>query len=339
MGKRSPSKVETNGTTEHIDEHESTKKAKFDVKDLLAKAEELAEELKYDFALKFCEKALVEEPENIKLLETVGNICAELGDIDNAKSYLLKAVGLQPNEGHVKYLYLGQLSEGTVAVEYYKTAVKIMTALVDQNTDNTTSVSNRDISNVYCSLAELYMTDCCMQDDAEDLCKVSCEKAVQLDEENPEAHLVMCNFLLTKGDMESAQNTANKLYDVWKSMTEKDGDNIVDLMSYESRMTLIKILIEVDLLDKVLSIGSQLLEENEDDIRIWYYIGLSKSLSNNADGQRYYIETALLLYKKHNICDEEMYSHLEELLSNCPIEEEEEQVGGEDETSTMEVDG
>merc|ERR1711894_130799 len=186
MGKRSPSKVETNGTTEQNTEHESSKKAKFDVKDLLAKAEELAEELKYDLALKFCEKALVEEPENIKLLETVGNICAELGDIDNAKSYLLKAVELQPNDGHVKYLYLGQLSEGIVAVEYYNTAVNIMKALVDKNTgdDNTTSVSNREISNVYCSLAEIYMTDCCMEDNAEELCKTSCEKAVQFDEEN-----------------------------------------------------------------------------------------------------------------------------------------------------------
>merc|ERR1712013_943982 len=55
-------------------------------------------------------------------------------------------------------------------------------------------------------------------------------------------------------------------------------DTIVELISYESRMTLLKILIEVDLCDKVETLGVQLLEENEDDIRIWYYIGLSKSL-------------------------------------------------------------
>jgi len=342
MSKRSPSKEESNGndTIETSVVEETIKKKKYDVDHLLAKAEELTEELKYDLALKFCEKALIDEPENIKLLETIGNICAELGDVESAEKYLSQAVQLQPNEGHVKYLYLGQITGGNIAVDYYNAAVNIMTALVDPTATKKdgSSVSNREISNVYCSLSELYMTDCCMQEDAESLCKESCRKAVQIDDENPDAHLVMCNFLLSKSDSESAKQIAIKLYELWKSLSENDCDNIVELMSYESRMTLIKVLIEVDHCDNVLPIGLQLLEENEDDIRIWYYIGLSKSISNDVECQRYYIETALHLYEKNNILDEEMYSHLQELLSNCPTENDVENKDL-DCRNEMEIDG
>jgi len=345
MGKRSPTKVASNGNAETNGDDVTTKKPKFEVNELLTKVDELTEEFNYDLALKFCEKALQIEPENIQVLETIGNVCSELGDIDHAKQYLLKAVDLQPDKGHVKYLYLGQISEGSAAVNYYKTAVTLMTTAVNESPEdnNKTPVSKREISNVYCSLAELYMTDCCMEEDAEKLCETCCQQAVQMDEENPEAHLVMCNFLLTKGDVESAKSMAGKLFDVWKSLTEKDDDNIVELMSYESRMTLIKVLIEVDLCENVLPIGVQLIEENEDDIRTWYYIGLSKSLLNDNDGQRYYIETALHLYEKNQLVDEDMYSHLQELLGNCPPAEddivEDENVSDSDNKNGMDVDG
>ena len=323
MGKkRSHTKATTNGDAESNAEELSGKTPKYEVNDLLTKINELIENFNYELALKFCEKALLIEPNNTKVLETMGNTFAELGFEDNAKQHFLKAVDLQPDEGHVKYLYLGQLSEGSEAVRYYKLAISMMTPSVDKNINNDNNLGNRDISNVYCSLAELYMTDCCMEEDAEKLCEESCQKALQLDEKNPEANLVMCNLLLTKGDIDSAKNIALKMFDMWKSLSEQDEDNIVDLISYESRMTLIKVLIEVELYDKVLVIGVQLLEENEEDIRIWYYIGLSKSLLDEVDGQRYYLDTALHLYDKNHHMDEDMLSHLNELISNCPVENE-----------------
>ena len=320
MGKRSPikSKAADNDDVEgHFDI--SSKKPKYEINDLLSKVQELIEDFNYELALKFSEKALLIEPENTDVLETIGNVSAELGDSESAKKYLLKSVNLKPNEGHVKYLYLGQLSEGTESVEYYKKAISMMTVLLDTEQEN--KISSRDISNVYCSLAELYMTDCCMEENAEQLCETSCKQALQLDEENPEAHIVMCNFLLTKGDVKSAQDIALKLYVVWDTLSKNDGDNIVELISYETRLTLIKILIEVEFYDKVSSIGIQLLEENEDDIRTWYYIGLSKSLLKEVDGHQYHLETALYLYEKNNLQDEDMLTHLQELLSNCPNEE------------------
>jgi len=304
------------------DNNVAAEKQKYSVNDLLTKVNQLIEDFNYELALKFSEKALLIEPENTTVLETIGNICAELGNSDDAKNYYMKVVKLEPHDGHVKYLYLGQLSEGTEAVSFYNKAIDIMNTLLTKDSQNS-KVSPRDISNAYCSLAELYMTDCCMDEGAEQLCEKSCQHALEMDGENPEACLVMCNFLLTKGDIDAAKNISMKMYDVWTSLSQNEDDSIVDLMTYESRMTLMKILIEVDFCDKVLDIGVQLLEENEDDIRIWYYIGLSKSLLEEVEGQRYYLDTALYLYEKNEHNDADMLSHLKELISNCPSEDTE----------------
>jgi len=331
--KRSPVKV-ASGNAGDVDtdggakkqkmdsDSDGAKKQNFTATDLLTKVDELVENFNYDLALQFSEKALSLEPQNTRALETMGNIYAELGNADSAKQYYMKAVALQPNDGHVKYLYLGQLSEGAEAIKFYNTAIDIMKRTVTE--DESSGVSNRDISNVYCSLGELFMTDCCMEENAEQECEKACQQALQTDGENPEAYLGMCNFLLVKGNAEEAQNLSLKVYELWESLTKNntDNDSIVELMSYESRMTLMKILIEVDLCDKVSDIGVQLLEENEDDIRIWYYMGLSMSLMKEVAGQRHYLETALFLYEKNGHADEDMLFHIKELLKDCPPEED-----------------
>jgi len=299
------------------------RKQNFSATDLLTKVEELVENFNYDLALQFSEKALSLEPRNTCVLETMGNIYAELGNAESAKQHYMKAVALEPKDGHVKYLYLGQLSEGVEAVKFYNEAIDIMKGTVTE--DESSGVGNRDISNVYCSLAELFMTDCCMEENAEEECEKACQQALQTDGENPEAYLAMCNLLLVKGNAEEAQNLSLKVYELWESLTKNNtdsDDSMVELISYESRMTLMKILIEVDLCDKVPNIGVQLLEENEDDIRIWYYIGLSKSLTKEVDGQRHYLETALFLYEKNGHNDEDMLAHIKELLNGCPTEED-----------------
>jgi len=310
------------------------KKQRYDVSDLLTKVNELLENFNYELALQFSEKALALEPANTEILETIGNIHAELNDVSRAREHYMKAVNIKPDEGHVKYLYLGQLSQGGDAVKFYEKAIVIMKSIVTE--DESQGVGKRDISNVYCSLAELYMTDCCMEEGAEQSCKRACEQAIEIDAENPEAYLVMCNFVLTTGDMDSAKNICIKVYELWESLStnnEDDDSAIVELMSYESRMTLMKLLIEVELCEKVPKLGVQMLEENEDDIRIWYYIGYSKSLINEVDGQRHYLDTALYLYEKNHENDEEMLQHIKELLDNCPPDDvtEEEEEGKEDE--------
>ena len=76
--------------------------------------------------------------------------------------YCLKAaVELSPGQGHSKYMYLGQLTEGEEAVGYFTKGIEIMTAAVKGGGCASVGgeVTVEDVSTAYCALAEVYLTD------------------------------------------------------------------------------------------------------------------------------------------------------------------------------------
>jgi cytochrome c-type biogenesis protein CcmH/NrfG len=54
-------------------------KAKFSVADLLAKAEDLLERHEHEAAVKFLQRAIQQEPENVTVMDTLGEALLELG--------------------------------------------------------------------------------------------------------------------------------------------------------------------------------------------------------------------------------------------------------------------
>ena len=338
----------TDGTT-----NGTTKSSKFTVEDLMQRVDQCLENFEHEMALKFCEKALKMEPDNMKVHECYGNVYAEVGDIGNAKKHFNEAVRLEPDVGHVKYLYLGQLTEGRNAVEYYEKGIMIMKSTIEYQKNNESvnenekrNLSNSDIANVYCSLAEIFMTDCCMDEDAEQQCEKYCKLAVETDEKSLDAAVSMSSLLLNQSKMDDAKISTVKAFDLWSSLSKEIAEeSIPEVLSYEARVTLIKLLIECESFDKVSPIVDQLIEENEDDIRIWYYLGLSKSLmEEDTDNPRFYLEKALELIEKTGFENEDMVEHINELLQKCPPEDdmdmiEEEGDEEEDENDEVEENG
>lgn len=336
MGKKSKKrklKKQVNGDVNLTENGDS--KMNYSVPDLMERVDQYVESFDFELAYKFCQKALELEPNNTNVIEVTGNVCAEQGELEKAKQYFLKAVKLEPDTGHIKYLYLGQISEGQEAVKYFNNAINILKLKLESILNNTKDPGekqmqqrsiNTDISNVYCSLAEIYMTDCCMEEDAQKLCEYFCKQAIGTNDKNPDSYIVTCNFLLSCNDMVQAKESALKLYNLWRSLTESQQDNIPTAMSYECRVSLIKVLIEIEYFDKVYDIVDQLIEENEDDIRIWYYLGLAKyfllQADKNNDNPRFYLEKALELFEKTGYEDDDMKTHIEEMLGSCAAEEE-----------------
>lgn len=52
-------------------------------------AEECLDNFNYELAIKFCERALGIEPDNLEVLEMAGSVYLETGDMDKAKSVSL----------------------------------------------------------------------------------------------------------------------------------------------------------------------------------------------------------------------------------------------------------
>ena len=72
------------------------------------------------------------EPTHVGALETKALVCLELDRVDEARTLLLTAVELEPDHGPSKYMYLGQLSSGTQAVDFLHKGAALMEAALDE---------------------------------------------------------------------------------------------------------------------------------------------------------------------------------------------------------------
>lgn len=173
--------------------------------ELIAKAEESFETFNFDMAKTYCREALKNQPNNTTALEMMANLLAEEGDIVKAKEYLTKAVRVQPDTGFSKYMYLGQLSEGLEAVQMYEKGIHIMEKEREEfiskekgaGATQSCPITNTDISQGYSTIAEIYLTDACFEENAEQRCKECLDRALEEDPRNAEAHQLMASFWLS----------------------------------------------------------------------------------------------------------------------------------------------
>ncbi|GFO37931.1 upf0661 tpr repeat-containing protein c16d10.01c, partial [Plakobranchus ocellatus] len=190
---------------------------------LLDKAEQLIDQFNYELAQKFCQRALEMEPDNVRALETSASLLLELGNVESAKHCLGRAVEVCPESGFSKYMTLGQLMEGSTAVQCYLKGVDLMLSEKEQRqaqevaaacSDNR-PVNDRDISSAYCAIAEIYLTDLCFDETAEAKCKEFVDKAIDADSENAEAFQLKANFLMSKDEKEEARVCIKKSVNMW----------------------------------------------------------------------------------------------------------------------------
>ncbi|KAJ7389971.1 hypothetical protein OS493_028023 [Desmophyllum pertusum] len=66
-------------------------KTNYSIADLLKQVEECLDNFNFELAVKFCERALDIEPDNVEVLEMAGTVFLETGDIDKAKSVSLRS--------------------------------------------------------------------------------------------------------------------------------------------------------------------------------------------------------------------------------------------------------
>ena len=317
---------------------------KYTAEDLLAKVEEYINTFDYDLALKFCEKAIELDPDNAKVIETSACVCAEAGDMERSKKYFLKAVEMNPDKGHEKYMYLGQMSGGAEAKKWYLKGIEIMeNGLVEQarvGEDAVYRLAKTDISNAFCALAEIYMTDCCFEDDAASQCEKYCSRALEFDERNYDAYIVNANFFLSLERKEEAKDLLKQCFELLNikddesendEMEEKpvngetaeadfklDGENgSEELPPYASRVTLAKLLTETGEYDKAEAVLSTLFDDDDEDIEVWYMYGWNCYLQNEFSDAVFYLEKAKEIYEKLACDDKELLDHVYEMLEKC----------------------
>ncbi|MGH0145476.1 UNVERIFIED_CONTAM: hypothetical protein FKN15_046720 [Acipenser sinensis] len=119
---------------------------------------------------------------------------------------------------------LEKVHSGMEAVQYFGKGIEAMLNALEKQTTPAAAaaaislddpgVTNKDISVAFCSIAEIFFTDLCMDDGAAEKCKEAIDKALQYDPENPEALQLMASYLFS---MEKTQEYWNvSTYLVWE---------------------------------------------------------------------------------------------------------------------------
>ncbi|XP_040901326.1 probable assembly chaperone of rpl4 isoform X2 [Toxotes jaculatrix] len=343
--------------------HEKAKKKtaeKYSVQQLLEKTEEYMDSFDYEMASLFCRRALDLESTNLQALDMLGHIYSELGDAQKAKGVLLHAVELSPDVGHSKYMYLGQIHTGQEAVDYYTRGIQILLSALDKQAQTTAQAgaaahpdedpelpTAKDVSVAYCSIAEIYLTDLCMEEGASDKCKEFIERALQYHHDNPEALQLMASYLFSTQRNQEGREYLLKSVALWlpaqkqsaaSSSTEEGTQS--EIPPYESRITTAKLLIESEEYEMAVDVLEGLLEEDDEVVQVWYlsgwvcYLQFEKAKEQQeregrevteeeteermalTEAARSYLTNAKKLYNKLRCDDQPMLEHVEQLLSD-----------------------
>ncbi|XP_028984199.1 uncharacterized protein si:dkey-12j5.1 isoform X2 [Betta splendens] len=360
--------------------HEKAKKKtaeKYSVQQLLEKTEEYMDSFNFEMAGLFCKRALDMEPSNLQTLDMLGHIYSELGESEKAKEVFLHAVELSPDVGHTKYMYLGQIHTGQEAVDYYTRGVQVLLSALENQTQPAAQAgaaalsdedpqlpTAKDVSVAFCSIAEIYLTDLCMEEGAADKCREFIEKALQYHNDNSEALQLMASYLFSTERNQEGKEYLLKSVGLWlpaqkqiAASSSAEEDTQIEIPPYESRITTAKLLIESEEYEMSVDVLEGLLEEDDEVVQVWYlsgwvcYLQLEKAKEQQgregrdatgeeleerralAEAARSYLTRAKKLYSKLQCDDQPVLEHVEQLLGELGGEmdgEEEEAAPDED---------
>ncbi|XP_067119358.1 uncharacterized protein [Centruroides vittatus] len=295
---------------------------------LLKEARLHVDRFEYEEAARCLKRILCREPDNLEALDSLAELLIETREFDQAHDLLLKIVKLRPDGGYGSYFMLAQISEGEESLHYYKRGIQILeTLLCDEG--QSTEVKNheilrKDLTEAYCSIAEIYMTDLCDDDDAEEQCRFHINKSLECGPEFPESHQCLASFLLILQKKEESKEAATKSLSFWlpqyraaREGRTDNSDNEPFLVNYDFRINTCKILIELEMYDEASEILDGLIEENDSVPETWYLLGLLNYSRGEAywGNARYYFKRALKLKEIGVPHDPEQISQAESCLT------------------------
>lgn len=192
------------------------------------------------------------------------------------------AVTFFPNE-HIHYLSLAQLVDPEDAIELYLNGADIL-----RNKGPKEESDFICLSRIYCSIAELYIADLCHHEKADESAHkflALARDAGPVSEKTKRIVTVEILYLqaqlhLNQSNKDEAVSSLMSSYSEYKKLFEirhKESSALdsAQLPSFELRVQMAKLALELQLPDLCLDILAECLEERDDLPDIYYFIGLA----------------------------------------------------------------
>lgn len=225
---------------------------------------------------------------------------------------------------------LAQLSEGQQALELFQKAIEITSLEGSPENDA------RTLSSLYCSMAELYMTDLCMEANAEERCETLLEKARSVCPESYEVLQTLANMKMSQDRPEEAREFLFQSISMWKAipfgkLTEAisirlspyplsyciDDD---DYPSFEFRLVSSRLLVEMQQWEAAREVLETLTQEDDEILEIWYLLALTLHALNQIKDSKRALGCAIDLAKREYDQSADLMEAINELRSVLGME-------------------
>ena len=350
-GKGKKGKGTVRGRRRNANSEDDSKKHAPAANDYYEKGVNALATLEPELAIDFLKRALTMDPDNVSYMDVYSEACIQLGESAEALAMLTKATNTNDNS-YYRWLTLAQLQEGVESLLSFQKGISIMVSkLEDMSTVNEHEAKKLhiQISQAYASVADLYMTDLCFEEDAETLCEESIKSAITYDPLGLDAHQSMANLRLSQKNNVEAHRIIGEVYNRTMDLRKKHQERgiIQELMrspneinenttdnggqcgddfevpSAQFSVQTAKMLIECsnnesdDYSSRAICLLSDLLNDDDENIEIWYLIGIAALEMNppDYDLSRYNLEKAQeMMNVVHQQVGSENFPFTEEML-------------------------
>ena len=241
----------------------------------LEKIKELMDDCEYDEAEKILKVLFKKDPNNIKVLDYLGELYLNIGNYKGAKKMLEKSISLSPESNPDKYMDYSQVLEDHIKrVESYQKAIQLYYNLEKNEQDiNKKKEIKESISSALSSIASLYMTtDLCDDPNAEKICEDNISQALNICPESIEALLQFSNLRILRKRDKEAKEAMYKIYEKLKNI--ENNLNEQEIPERDMLINLSQNFAELKLFKEACYIINLILKKDDEDIECYYLLAV-----------------------------------------------------------------
>ena len=230
---------------------------------------------KSDEAEKILKVLFKKDPNNIKVLDYLGELYLNIGNYKGAKKMLEKSISLSPESNPDKYMDYSQVLEAPIKrVESYQKAIQLYYNLEKNEQDiNKKKEIKESISSALSSIASLYMTtDLCDDPNAEKICEDNISQALNICPESIEALLQFSNLRILRKRDKEAKEAMYKIYEKLKNI--ENNLNEQEIPERDMLINLSQNFAELKLFKEACYIINLILKKDDEDIECYYLLAV-----------------------------------------------------------------
>ena len=252
----------------------------------LEKIKALMEDCEYDEAEKILKVLFKKDPNNIEVLDYLGELYLNIGNFKGAKKMLEKSISLKPDSNPDKYMDYSQVLDNPIKrVEAYQKAIQLYNNNLNEykNDINKLKETKESIASAHSSIASLYMTtDLCDDPNAEKICEENISKGLNIYPDSIEALLQFSNLrILRKRDNEAKQAMYKILERIKKIDSNDNNFEENDIPERDILINLSQNFAELKLFREACYIINLILKKDDEDIECFYLLAVYEESYRN----------------------------------------------------------